>query len=587
MRGRASKDGLTLRVIAGTNNVILAMDLTEAKRQGCLGFSIERTDIETGDQRWLSNMLRFPSDNHVSDYLTTARAPLQKFRWGDYTLEPGRRFRYRVVARYGKVSDVISKGWDAEQRRLFDTIGGGVTVEVRTENNRLPTDTNTLPTDTNTGVFFNRGAAASEAYVRRFGKNDPAKVPDAKVWLSRGLEEALISFIGSAKDSDFALHAAIYEFQKPELLNALKTAQDRGVDVHVAYHAREKGGKDHTAAKNEAAIKAAHINFAKPRRANPQNAIMHNKFVVLLQKRKPIAQEGKPIAVWTGSTNWTEGAIYGQLNHGHAIYDEGIAKKYEKYFQWLWADKAAAAMKEENEALTPVPADPQSIHHGITPIFSPQSSLEMIELYAAICANAKVLLLSAPFTLHKKIRDALHQAPEDTLRFMMADKEGSFGKKGEMELMQRDPGNKATVATMLHTPLHDFQGKLLEHAESFHHKGVHVHSKLIASNPFSDPILVTGSANFSDDSTRVNDSNTLVIRGDTATMDIYATEFMRMFEQYWFRAHISGATKGGAKKKTEQERLRGLHEDATWSDPFYVAGSSEMRDRLSFAGIVT
>jgi hypothetical protein len=62
---------------------------------------------------------------------------------------------------------------------------------------------------------------------------------------------------------------------------------------------------------------------------------------------------------------------------------------------------------------------------------------------------------------------------------------------------------------------------------------------------------------------------------------------MRMFEHYWFRAHIQGATKGGAKKKTKQERLCRLHEDATWSDPFYVAGSSEMRDRLAFEGLMT
>jgi hypothetical protein len=57
MRAKASKEGLTLRAIAGTSNVLLAMDLTDAKRAGCLGFSIERTDVETGDRRWLPNML--------------------------------------------------------------------------------------------------------------------------------------------------------------------------------------------------------------------------------------------------------------------------------------------------------------------------------------------------------------------------------------------------------------------------------------------------------------------------------------------------------------------------------------------------
>jgi phosphatidylserine/phosphatidylglycerophosphate/cardiolipin synthase-like enzyme len=531
MRARASKDGLTLRVIAGTSNVLLAMDLTEANRPRCLGFSIERTDIETGDRRWLPNMLRFPND--TGDGCTTAGAPLQKFRWGDYTLEPGKRYRYRTIARYGNVGDIIKDGDDAEKRQLFDSIQGGVTVEIKTENNRLPASVET-------GVIFNRGAAASEAYIRRFGNNDPSKIPDAKIWLSRGLQEALVSFIGAAEDSGFGLHAAIYEFQKPELLAALKAAQSRGAEVKVVYHARHKGPKDDTAAKNLAAIKKAEINFAKPRKANPQNAIMHNKFVVLFR-------QGQPVAVWTGSTNWTDGALYGQLNVGHAVYDGSIAAKYEAYFQMLYADKSAPEMKQGTEALTAVPdnSDPQGLARGITPIFSPQASLAMIELYAAICKNAKVLMVSAPFALHPKIMDVLKQAPQGAVRFMMADKEGSYGKKGEMELMQRDPGNMATVATILKTELNDYQGKLLEHTESFHHAGVHIHSKIIAGDPFgSDPILVTGSANFSNNSTIVNDSNSLVIRGDTATMDIYATDFMRMFEHYWFRAHISGDTRG-------------------------------------------
>ena len=44
---------------------------------------------------------------------------------------------------------------------------------------------------------------------------------------------------------------------------------------------------------------------------------------------------------------------------------------------------------------------------------------------------------------------------------------------------------------------------------------------IIAADPFGlDPILVTGSANFSNNSTQVNDSNSLVIRGDTAVRNV-------------------------------------------------------------------
>lgn len=573
MRVKASKDGLTLRVIAGTNNALLALDLNDARRKDCLGFSIERTDLDTGDRRWLPNMLRFPSDPN-GENVTTARAPLQKFRWGDYTIEPGKRYRYRAIARFGAAEDVRREGVGAEKPGAFDEIAGGALVEIRAENSR----------NDHTAVFFNRGAAASEAYVRRFGDNNPSKIPDALVWLSRGLEEAILAFLAKAVDESFALHAAVYEFQKPNLLNGLMQAKNRGVDVQVVYHARDKGDKDTTREKNEAAIKAAKMDFAKPRKSNPQTAIMHNKFVVLL--RKDAAGAAKPVAVWTGSTNWTEGGIYGQLNVGHAVYEEPVAAAYEAYFQLLRRDLDAASSKKELGTLTPVPAKLGDIPHGVTPIFSPQSSLQMIELYAQACSGAKMLLVSAPFALHPKIRDAIETPAADTLRFLMADKEGSFGKTGEIELMQRNPANKAAVATVLDKALNDFQGRLLEHTESFHHAGVHIHSKIIAADPFgADPILITGSANFSNNSTTVNDSNSLIFRGDTAIIDIYATEFFRMFEHYWFRYRRAQQEEEAKKAGKELSAMFSLKEDASWSDPFYVAGSQEMLDRQLFAGI--
>jgi hypothetical protein len=76
-----------------------------------------------------------------------------------------------------------------------------------------------------------------------------------------------------------------------------------------------------------------------------------------------------------------------------------------------------------------------------------------------------------------------------------------------------------------------------------------------------------------------NDSNSLVVRGDTRIADIYATEFMRMFEHYHFRA---------AKKKAgDAASVITLSETDDWSAKYYVAGSSEALDRMLFAGKLT
>src|SRR4029079_3016191 len=119
-------------------------------------------------------------------------------------------------------------------------------------------------TDPATQVFFNRGAAASKAFELKFGKKirtekqlladtDDAKA--AKLWLSRGLEEAILAFLERAKDGNYQLHTAMYEFQKATLLAGIKAAKDRGVDVDVVVHHRVKNDSDTTAKKNDAAIK--------------------------------------------------------------------------------------------------------------------------------------------------------------------------------------------------------------------------------------------------------------------------------------------------------------------------------------------
>lgn len=228
MRAASSGYGLTFRVIAGAHSVILAMDLADTARAGCLGFSIRRTrvgpagatlPVDQQEVRWIPNRLRFPKDAS-SGLATTDRAPVQKFRWGDYTAYPGNTYRYEVIAQYGQWNQL--------------TPGASTAAEVTTERQDSP----------ETAVFFNRGAAASQAYVAKFGDTDPADSPEERAWPSRGLEEAILAFLSQAKDASYALHASIYEFQKPELLKGLKDALDRGAVVSVTYHYRHYRHKD-------------------------------------------------------------------------------------------------------------------------------------------------------------------------------------------------------------------------------------------------------------------------------------------------------------------------------------------------------
>jgi phosphatidylserine/phosphatidylglycerophosphate/cardiolipin synthase-like enzyme len=581
MRVNAFQDGLTVRIIAGTHSLLLGFDLEESLRTGCLGFAIQRTDlgaaanplpVKEQNPQWILNRLRFPKDPLQGDYKpdTSDHSPVQKFRWGDWTVHPGERYRYTVTARYGT--------WD----HLTD--GPSIQLEVGTEDPHSP----------QSSVFFNRGAAASEAYNEKFGEADPDSLPADKqqaayAWLSNGLEEAILAFLEQASDSSYTLHAVIYEFQKPNLLNGLKAALDRGVKVQVVYHSRRANPKDDTWSKNAAAIQAAGLKaVCLPRQASPQSAICHDKFVVLLKN-------DLPQAVWTGSTNWTDGAIYGQLNVGHAVYDAEIASRYDQYFKLLSSDPQASPLKHELAKLAPPPTNlPDG--SGIWPIFSPQPNTNMLDLYASLSKQATHLMVCAPFELAQQIQHAFENPPAEVLHFLLLDKQSSLGSVNEVKLVSGEAQNEVSIATTLSSPLHDFQNHLFESKESFHHAGVHIHAKIIAVNLLSnDPIIVTGSANYSDGSTIRNDENSIILRGNTAAADIYATEFMRMFEHYYFRAlRAQNSTQPSPQQPPTSQMgthlaadgKMGLNETDQWSLKDYVPGSPRAISRQLFAGTI-
>ena len=96
-----------------------------------------------------------------------------------------------------------------------------------------------------------------------------------------------------------------------------------------------------------------------------------------------------------------------------------------------------------------------------------------------------------------------------------------------------------------------------------------------------DPLVITGSANFSNASTKKNDENMLIIRGDTRVADIYLGEFMRLFNHFYFRYHANRLRR---RRLTSTQRRRAfLIEDNTWTDRYYRRGSIKRKQRLLFA----
>lgn len=543
MKNKAKNGPLSVHAVAGTYVVLLGIDMEEEASRGVLGFAIERTDHTEDERNWLRGLRTFEeTDPGVPGLLvSTLEHPFQAFFWGDYTAKTRHSYTYRVVALRG-TPQTLERGEEVE-------------VRVETEDDVAQKH----------AVFFNRGVAGSQAYSRKFGDRAPDDVPNGEAWrwLSRGLEEALLGFIDQANGDRYALRAALYEFQYEPVLRAFGAASESGADVKIIYDDRQTGSKEHPAAGNRAAIAQAGIeDLVVPRQATP-SYISHNKFVVLLE-------DGEPRQVWTGSTNMTAGGIFGHSNVGHLARDPDVAAKYLSYWQMLSDDPEAADLRPQVEAETPAPEGPPEADKT-TVLFSPRSSLGALEWYAGrMDAAETAVFLTAAFGISEPIERVLEE-DRDYLRYVLLEREDE-----DMEVLSRDPDNRFAVGgTYGETPL----GNLLaERLSGLNSRVFYVHTKYALVDPLGeDPLVITGSANFSEPSTKNNDENMLVIRGDTRVADVYLGEFMRLFNHFFVRNLVSRQQDPSSSRQTH------LAPDDSWREIYYRDGPQQ-KERLYFAG---
>ena len=102
----------------------------------------------------------------------------------------------------------------------------------------------------------------------------------------------------------------------------MKEVLDSGVDIQIVYDAR----KDKPKIKNREAVLAVGLDQVSFERTQPKSYISHNKFIVKLDN-------GQPISVWTGGTNFSEGGIYGHSNVSHVVEEAEIAQKFLDYWE--------------------------------------------------------------------------------------------------------------------------------------------------------------------------------------------------------------------------------------------------------------
>lgn len=540
MRVTAAGDGVTVKAYGGTTGVLVAWDVDD-RGDDLLGFAVERRE-GNGEQRWLRGALGWEDEEVVpGTVFQSNERPLQKFRWSDYGVQPGRSYTYTVHPVRGTPDD-------------FD-VEPGPTVKVKAG----------VLDKGRHSILFNRAAAASQAFSRTFPdiekQIDEARregrefkpPPEMLTWLSRGMIEQIVGFVEQATGPEWALDIAIYEYEDPDIVKAVKAAHSRGATVRVVYHA--KSGDEQTEM-NEAALRGL------PKRAKHgrlTSRIFHHKFAVL--SRVTASGGRSPRAVLCGSTNFTHNGVYRQANVVHVLRDRDAAGRYLELFDHLWASGSPKETRAWVDANNPLAFD-DPLFVG----FSPRSKLLDLQAMAGLIdATRRDVLFCTAFNLYADVAEALLGKPNDRiLRY------GVQNTRSTITGFHRDRTANFTAAAMLNKGLEGF----LKESKAGQEGNMLIHTKLVVVDFTSDdPVVLSGSHNLSKPASNANDENFLVIRGDTDVADCYGVELMRIYDHYRFRFRM----KQGADTPA-------LTRNDSWADRYYRRDSLHRRDRRLFAG---
>jgi phosphatidylserine/phosphatidylglycerophosphate/cardiolipin synthase-like enzyme len=584
MRASGGTGDFKARAIAGTHTVLIALDCPEARSKGLMGFAFQREIAGPNgrgpkflrSQKVFKSEVPDPKNAHDPDdpskpmAFYTDRFPVQSFLWGDYAASPGTRYHFIVQPMYGQPGALTTDPGDA------------VEFDITTEQEWGDGETH--------GVWFNRGAIASQKFAEEFGNKPPQNINDPNdptvKWLSRGLLEACLGYINETKPGD-ALRVAAYEFTYPPILEALKALIDGGIDVQIVYH-------DTTDAKgtpNETAMEAAGlpVNDQKSTYRRSLTKIPHNKFIVRLRGGT------EPVEVWTGSTNFTPSGFLGQTNVGHRVADKETAENYLAFWELVKTDPELAAARARTAELTPDPIEVIA-EKSIARLFSPRHKSSMLGWYGRRMLNAaSSLWFTAAFGIAKELVDPIAQK-RNQMRFVLLEKPApdaqrkaltadfnrvilSFGTPlGEIYQMKN---GKPTARV----PIKEFElDKWFFEEEHFRPKNdgfvFFVHTKFLLIDPLSDdPLVCSGSANFSSGSLLQNDENMLLVRGNSRIADIYMTEFDRIFRHFYFR---DIANQLAAAETSDDAKAIFLDETDEWTANYFKPRTLKNNRRLMF-----
>ena len=504
-----------------------------------VGFRLERKNADTGEVQTINN--RIPPQAGQGEVppggIPSDLSPIRRCMWTDHTVDEADRVAYRVTP-------------------MVDDGQGGFVLLPAEASDWTPAAAVSQAVGNGLRIAFNRGTIMSQVVSRLVGTvtvpalkafrerlNDPG-FPGRR-YLSGDARHLILDFLAGADRRGEAIHAALYELNDRELIEALKAFGPRARLLLGNGAGTPAGLADELTA---AGLQVLRRDLSKKGLSSPS---VHNKFVVTCRP-----DGSKPGRVLTGSTNWTTTGLCTQLNNVLVLERPATAKRFLAQWQAL-----AAAGNDLPPALKDANAVPLR-DNPVTTLFSATRNQADFAEALALINFARDGLLFLMFTPG--------QSPLLAALMARAQAEGGPHVRGVVSEVSAPPAGSAAAAsgdvashtarvvstggrsaTLRDRPLQpdglpadnlpswareEFDRRMFRSAGMM----AIVHSKMIVVDPFSSKCaVITGSHNFSPSASARNDENLVIVRSNTALAKACALHIEGVHDHFAWRAFLS------------------------------------------------
>ena len=306
--------------------------------------------------------------------------------------------------------------------------------------------------------------------------------------LGTDMNDTIAAWITSAQHT---LDVAAYNFNDQTLQVAFNTAASNGVQIRWIYEGQNAN----------IGLNSLDGSIVTHPRNDNEGSGMHNKFIIADAEYTDLA------FVLTGSTNLTTGNLVSDLNNAIIFEDQSLARAYKIEFEEMWGsdgptpDASNSKFGPDKSWNTPV-----NFVIGGSPVelyFSPSDGTNAMIQSHIEAANADF-----EFALLTLTRDDLGDAI--------------------VELNQSFFVNPIGAIEQINTTGSEYDYLVENSVEVYHHDiSNDLHHKYCIidhSDVDSDPMVITGSHNWSSTAENVNDENTVIVH-DARVANLYHQEF--------------------------------------------------------------